>query len=192
MVYYTYAIISGTETSRTMRVGTCPRKCNKRIAVVSQELEPVEYNTQNNKARKRHAFSYGVEMDFLVVWVVQIDLISVWGIGLDGIDVISVWGSMLTWSQCTHRNRLGFVWGSKMTWFRVVIEWTWISCWKACEIELFSEWGLKLTWLQCRDRDHFVFMWGIQKDLVLVSGSKFSCYWRGVKIYIGFVMPKPT
>ena len=40
------------------------------------------YNTQSNAARKWNGFSVGIEMD-VVVWVVEIDVISVWGIGVD-------------------------------------------------------------------------------------------------------------
>ena len=46
-------------------------------------------NTQSNTARKSHGFSVGIEIDF-VVWVVEIDVISGWGVG---VDLISVWGS---------------------------------------------------------------------------------------------------
>ena len=63
-----------------------------RIAAVSQEHVLVCINTQCHTARKLHGFSVGIEIDF-VVWVVDIDVISVRGIG---VDLISVWGSELT------------------------------------------------------------------------------------------------
>ena len=51
------------------------------------------YSTQSNTAGELRGFSVGIEI-YLVVWVVEIDVISVWGIG---VDLISVWGSELTW-----------------------------------------------------------------------------------------------
>ena len=41
------------------------------------------YNTQNNTARIWHDCSGGIEINLLVVWVVEIDVISMWGIGVD-------------------------------------------------------------------------------------------------------------
>ena len=40
------------------------------------------YNTQSNTTRKRHGFSVGIEIDLVVVWVVEIDVVSDLGIGL--------------------------------------------------------------------------------------------------------------
>ena len=64
--------------------------------------------------------------------LVEIDLISVWGIEL---DLISVKRSELTLFLCGGRKRLGFVSGSKSTWF---------LC-RGIKIDLNLEWGSKLT-----------------------------------------------
>ena len=95
------------------------------------------YNTQSYTARKWHGFSVGIELDLVVVWVVEIDLISEWGIGG---DLILCGGrkwlgleseSKLTWSTWRRackidpfffsgdRNWLSSVSGSKFTWFCV-------------------------------------------------------------------------
>ena len=59
------------------------------------------YNTQSNTARKRHGFSVGIDIDLVVVWVVELAVISVWGIG---VDLISVQGSEFTWFLCGGRK----------------------------------------------------------------------------------------
>ena len=41
------------------------------------------HSTQSNMARQSHGFSVGIEIDLVVVWVVEINVISVWGIGVD-------------------------------------------------------------------------------------------------------------
>ena len=50
------------------------------------------YNTQRNTARKWHDFGVDIEIDFVIVYMVELDKISVWGIG---VDLISVEGSYL-------------------------------------------------------------------------------------------------
>ena len=45
------------------------------------------YNTQSNTARKWHGFSVSIEIDLVVACVVEIDVISMWGIGFDLISV---------------------------------------------------------------------------------------------------------
>ena len=40
------------------------------------------YNTQKYTSRKLHCFGVGVEIDLVVAWVVEMNLISVWGIGI--------------------------------------------------------------------------------------------------------------
>ena len=59
--------------------------------------------------RKWHGFSVDIEFYFIVVWVVETDLIS-------------VWGSELTRFQRRDQNWLGFVGGLKITLFRIWIE----------------------------------------------------------------------
>ena len=44
------------------------------------------YNTRSNTVPKWHDFSVGIEID-LVVWVVEIDVTSVWGVGVDLISL---------------------------------------------------------------------------------------------------------
>ena len=45
------------------------------------------YKTQSSTARKRHGFNVGIDIDLVVVWVVEIDVISVSWIGVDLISV---------------------------------------------------------------------------------------------------------
>ena len=41
------------------------------------------YTTQNKTARKWHGLSVSIEIDFVDVWVVVIEIISMCGIGID-------------------------------------------------------------------------------------------------------------
>ena len=45
------------------------------------------YKTQSNTAHKSHGFSVGIEINLVVVWVVEIAVISVWGVGVDLISL---------------------------------------------------------------------------------------------------------
>ena len=67
------------DKSRIIRVGT--RTCVICIAAVSQEHVPVCTTRKKTRAArpKGHGFSVDIESDLVVVWVVKIDLISVWG-----------------------------------------------------------------------------------------------------------------
>ena len=71
--------------SRIIRVGT--RNYIVRIAAVSQEHVLVCITRRSNTARKLHGFSVGIEIDLVVVWVVEMDVFSVWGIGVGLISV---------------------------------------------------------------------------------------------------------
>ena len=109
---------------------------------------------QSIPARKWHGFSVGIEIGLIVALVVEI-------------DVISVWGLWFAWFQYRDQNRLGFVWGSKITWFRVWIEMNLVFVSGGhCKIDLFLEWGSKLTRLQC---------WG-RNQLVSCGGNKFTWF----------------
>ena len=72
---------------------------------------------QKNTARNCHGSGAGIEIDLVIAWMVQIDLISVVWIGID----------------------LAFVCGSKMTWCRAWIEINLIFVSEGIEINLFLE-----------------------------------------------------
>ena len=140
------------------------------------------YNTQSNTPRKWHTFRAGIEIDF-VVWVVEI-------------DVISVWESRLTSFQCANKNWRGFVWGSKMTCFRVCIEiylvfvsggmQYWLVFTVGMEIDLISAFGSKLTWLRVGDISWLGFqvLWPC-----FVGGQNWSCVCTRTKNYLLLVWP---
>ena len=60
-----------------------------------------------NSNRTQIDFTVGIELDFVFVWVDEIELILLWGIELDlvsfgvgiGIDLVVVWGSKMIWFQ---------------------------------------------------------------------------------------------
>ena len=111
------------------------------------------------------------------------------------IDLISVWGSELTWFRCRDRNWLGFAWGSKITCFRLDqkllsfcigghrnwlvfrmrigidltsvlgLKWTWLSYW-----------GSEFSWFYCGGRN-WLFCVGVEIDLVFcVRAENDLCY----------------
>ena len=73
------------ETSKTIRVGICIYVI--RDAAISQGHVPVCITRKMTRAENQlHRFGVDIEID-LVGWVVEIDLISVWGIGINLISV---------------------------------------------------------------------------------------------------------
>ena len=151
------------------------------------------YSPQSNTARKWHGFSVRIEIDLVVVWLVEIYVISEWGIGV------------VTWFQWRDHNCLGFVGESKMTWFRVWIEiylvfvsggmQSWLLIEVGIEIDLTSVMGSKLYWFSVDDRNWLgfsmrtkidVFCAGIKIDLVDVCGLKITCFQCEHGNWLGF------
>ena len=67
--------------SRTIRAGT--RNYIMRIDAVSQEHVLVCITRKVTRPAKLHDFSFGIEIDLVVVWLVELDVISSYGIGVD-------------------------------------------------------------------------------------------------------------
>ena len=68
------------DTPRIVRVGT---RITRYLIRIARNICARMYNTQDTTGWKWHSFSVDIEIDFSwqVVWVVEIDLISVWGGG---------------------------------------------------------------------------------------------------------------
>ena len=83
---YTFAIYSGVscsmDTSIIIRVGSPIYVIP--ICAVSQEHALVSITHTSRKLRE---FSVGIKIDLVFVWVVEIDAILEWGIGVDLISV---------------------------------------------------------------------------------------------------------
>ena len=151
-----------------------------------------------NAGRSSLVFSVSMQIDLHFVWVVQIDLIS-------------VWGSNLTWFQCRMKLNWLLCTLSKMTSFQcggsALI---WFS-WSGRKWLVFSA-RIQINWvIVSGHRNRLDIRVGIKIDLILAMGSKlpwFLCpgskviwFWRrdrtwlvfgaGVKIDFGFVcVPK--
>ena len=84
------------------------------------------------------------------------------------IGITLEWGSKLTWFQWWVENTLAFVWGWNCTRF---FYWWSKSTWFQCG-------GSILSWFQRRDRNRLRFGVGIENknELILVSGSKWNCF----------------
>ena len=150
------------------------------------------YNTQSNTSQEGQGFSVGIEVDF-VVWVVEINVISVWAIG---VDLVAVQWSELTCFGVGGTHRLSFsvrteidlffVRGSKQTLFlcacrklfvfsvsmevdlvfvTMVVELTWSRCG-----------GSNSNWFQCRDEIDLVVVWVVEIDLWLVCWSRITSF----------------
>ena len=128
---------------------------------------------------KTLGLSVNIEVGFVFVWVVEIDLIPLLGIEL---DLPSVYGSQLPWFWCGGQKGLGFIlgietklvlaWGSKLAWF-LCLGRNWLGL----------RGGSNVAWFQCRDRNWLGFSVGVDKDSGLVCGSKSTWFWcRGMKM----------
>ena len=102
---------------------------------------------------KLPGFSVIIGLDFVFVWVVEIDLIPLMGIEL---DLISGWGSELTWLWCGGRKGLGFSLEIKIDCF-FVRGWDFFV-FVGAENDLVSVFRSKLN----------LFMWGIELDMIPV------------------------
>ena len=109
--------------------------------------------------------------------MVEIDLISVWWIG---IGLISVSRSEFTCFFFAVESDLLIVSGTKWTCFLcrgieldLVLEWdrNWLDFSDGVQINLSFLWGSNLTGSQCRGRNGFFLCVSFDKGLVLVSGS---------------------
>ena len=88
VLIYMHAIFSGfycsIETSRTIRVDA--RSYCIRIAAVSQHVL-VCITRKVTRPAKWHGFSFGIGIYLAVVWMVEVDVISSYGIGVALISV---------------------------------------------------------------------------------------------------------
>ena len=104
--------------------------------------------------------------------------------------------SKLTWFQCRYRSKLVFLcrgikiglnseWESNSTWFQWRGEIDYFWCRGSNFARFLCEWSkvtrlqsrcLNFTWFQGLDRNWPGVLCGVEKDLVLVWGSKLTCF----------------
>ena len=126
------------------------------------------HTTKNNTGRKLHALRLDIGFYLVIVWVVKIDLISVWGIGIDSF-------------LCGRRKCLRLDPGS-----------IFLCASGTIEIDLFWQCALELTWHQCwcpkslgfcmEGPNRLGFIVATKLDLFFVRGSKLSSFVCGPKM----------
>ena len=101
--------------------------------------------------------------------------------------------SKLTWTLCRGiKIELNWEWESRLTWFQWHVKIWWFLC-GGSNFTRSLCWWPQLPWFQCGgsnltrsqglDRNWLSFCEGVEKYLVLVSGSKLTCFLcRGIEI----------